>query len=109
MSNAPENPQDEDTTSSEAPESMPVFSSANEDVAKRLPISKLVIWGFVVSLISLIVFGVLGALGVILARQGLQAIKAGTSRGRGLAIAAIVMGLVALAFYAFNFIATRLL
>jgi hypothetical protein len=109
MSNAPENPRDENTTPSALPEAMPVTSSVNESVAQQPPFSKLVIWGFIVSLISLIVFGMLGALGAVLARHGLRAVKAGTARGRGLAIAAIVMGSVAVAYYLFNAIANNLL
>ncbi len=109
MSNAPENPRDENAMPSALPESMPVARSVDESLVQRLPISKMVIWGFIVSLISLVVFGALGVLGVVLTRQGLRAIKAGSARGRGLAIAAIVMGIVGFAFYAFNFIVTRLM
>ncbi|UFS59974.1 DUF4190 domain-containing protein [Subtercola endophyticus] len=76
---------------------------------QRPPFSRLVIAGFVLSCVSIFVFGFLGVLGVVLASQGLRAVRRGLARGRGLAIAAMVIGVVGFVFYAVGLIlnATR--
>ena len=71
---------------------------------RRLPFSQFAIWGFVISCISLFIFGIAGALGFALAGQGLRATRRGTARGRGLAIAGMIIGAVGFLFYAVNFI-----
>ncbi|MCU1480040.1 MAG: hypothetical protein JWQ19_826 [Subtercola sp.] len=71
---------------------------------QRPPFSKLVIAGFVLSCVSIFVFGFLGVLGVVLAGQGLRAVRRGLARGRGLAIAAMVIGVVGFVFYAVGLI-----
>ncbi|MDQ1608087.1 MAG: hypothetical protein QOE16_819 [Microbacteriaceae bacterium] len=70
----------------------------------RLPFSKWTIWGFVLACISLFVFGFLGAIGVVLSARGFRDARRGIVRGRGLAIAGIIVGLVGFVFYAINFI-----
>jgi hypothetical protein len=50
------------------------------------------------------VFGFLGALGVILSARGFRDARRGIVRGRGLAIAGIIIGLLAFVFYAIGVI-----
>jgi amino acid transporter len=77
---------------------------APDSTPGRLPFSKWTIWGFVLACISLFVFGFLGAIGVVLSARGFRDARRGIVRGRGLAIAGIIIGLVGFAFYAINFI-----
>jgi amino acid transporter len=77
---------------------------APDSAPARLPFSKWTIWGFVLACISLFVFGFLGAIGVVLSARGFRDARRGIVRGRGLAIAGIIVGLVGFVFYAINFI-----
>jgi len=74
----------------------------------QLPFSKSAIWGFVISCVSVFVFGFLGSLGVVLSRRGFQAARLGTARGRGLAIAGMIIGMAGFLYYVINFIVHRL-
>ena len=74
----------------------------------RLPFSKPAIWGFVISCVSFFVFGFIGGLGVVLSARGFRAARLGTARGRGLAIAGMIIGMVGFLYYAINFIVNRL-
>ena len=74
----------------------------------RLPFSKSAIWGFVISCVSLLVFGFLGSLGVVLSARGFRAAGLGIVRGRGLAIAGMIIGMVGFLYYAINFVVHRL-
>ena len=74
----------------------------------RLPFSKSAIWGFVISCMSFFVFGFLGSLGVVLSARGFRAARLRTARGRGLAIAGMIIGMVGFLYYAINFIVHRL-
>lgn len=70
----------------------------------RLPFSQMAIWGFVLSCVSIFVFGIIGALGVALSGRGLRAVRQGTARGRGLAIAGMIIGAVGFLYYVISFI-----
>ena len=61
---------------------------------ERLPFSRQAIWGFVIACVSLFVFGFIGALGATLSARGFRETIQGRARGRGLAIAGIVIGAV---------------
>lgn len=70
----------------------------------RLSFSRLVVVGFVISCVSIFVFGILGVLGAALSGRGLRATRQGAVRGRGLAIAGMVIGAVGFLYYAINVI-----
>ena len=74
----------------------------------RLPFSWLAIWGFVLSCASIFMFGFIGALGATLSSRGFRAARQGIVRGRGLAIAGMIIGLIGFLYYAINFIVHRL-
>lgn len=74
---------------------------------ERLPFSKPAIWGFVISCVSLFVFGFIGALGAVISARGFRAARQGTARGRGLAIAGMIIGTVGFLYYAVVFVLTR--
>lgn len=74
----------------------------------RPPFSQLAIWGFVVSCISLLVFGFIGVLGAVLSSYALRGIRAGRARGRGLAIAGWIIGALGFLYYAYSFITAHL-
>ncbi|QNE37198.1 DUF4190 domain-containing protein [Leifsonia shinshuensis] len=81
----------------------PQASAEARPVAPPLPFSQQAIWGFVISCVSLFVFGFLGLLGVLLASRGFRAASQGRARGRGLAIAGMIVGTVGFLFYAVMF------
>jgi hypothetical protein len=81
--------------------------SAAETQPRRLPFSQLAIWGFVISCLSLFIFGIIGVLGVALSARGFRAARMGTARGRGLAIAGMIIGALGFLFYAINFFIMR--
>ena len=72
----------------------------------RQPFSKVAVAGLVLSCISTVVFGALGVIGAILCLRALGPIRAQGLRGRGLAIAGIIIGVLNFAFYAINFFVT---
>ncbi|SEA36048.1 DUF4190 domain-containing protein [Leifsonia sp. 21MFCrub1.1] len=74
---------------------------------ERLPFSKPAIWGFVIACVSLFVFGFIGALGAAISARGFRAARQGIVRGRGLAIAGMIIGTVGFLYYAVVFILTR--
>ena len=71
---------------------------------ERLPFSKAAIWGFALSCLSLLVFGFVGALGASISARGFHAARRGTARGRGLAIAGMILGTVGFLYYAVTFV-----
>ncbi|RKS86760.1 hypothetical protein DEU37_2417 [Microbacterium sp. AG790] len=75
--------------------------------APRLPFSQLAIWGFVISCVSLFVFGFLGTVGAIISAQGARAAIRGRARGKGLGLAGFAIGAVAFLYWAIAFIVTR--
>jgi hypothetical protein len=74
----------------------------------RLPFSKAAIWGFALSCLRLLVFGFVGALGASISARGFHAARRGAARGRGLAIAGIIIGTVGFLYYAVNFVVAHL-
>lgn len=62
--------------------------------------SQLAIWGFVISCVSLFVFGFIGVLGVALSARAFRAARTGLVRGRGLAIAGMIVGTLGFLYYA---------
>jgi len=67
---------------------------------ERPPFSKAAIWGFIISCISLIVFGFIGVLGVVISARGFRAARQGAARGRALAIAGMILGTIGFLYYA---------
>jgi len=51
-----------------------------------------------------IVFGFLGVIGAMLSANGFRAARRGTARGRGLAIAGMIIGTVGFLYYAITVI-----
>jgi hypothetical protein len=80
----------------------PPYAAAG--AAKVLPFSKLAIAGFVISCVSIFVFGVIGAVGVTLSARGFRDARRGVARGRGLAIAGMIIGTIGFLYYVVNFI-----
>lgn len=74
---------------------------------RRLPFSQLAIWGFVISWVSLSVFGFIGALGAALCGRGFRAAAQGRARGKGLAIAGMVIGAAGFLFWAVIFVSSH--
>lgn len=64
-----------------------------------LPFSKQTIWGFVISCVSVFVFGFIGIIGLLLSQRGFRAARAGLVRGRGLAIAGMIIGAAGFLYY----------
>jgi len=75
---------------------------------QRPPFSQLAIWGFAISCLSLFVFGFIGALGAALSGSGFRAATQGRARGKGLAIAGMIVGTVGFLFWAIVFIVSHL-
>lgn len=73
----------------------------------RPPFSRTAIWGFVIGCVGLFVFGFMGVLAVTLSARGLRKTRTLGLRGRGLAVAGIVLGLVDFLYYAFSQIVLR--
>jgi len=74
---------------------------------RRLPFSQLTIWGLVISCASLFVFGFIGALGAAISGQGFRAAAQGRARGKGLALAGIIIGAAGFVYWAIVFLASR--
>jgi hypothetical protein len=84
--------------------SWPELDPARMDVVpSRLPFSKAAIFGIALACVSLFVFGVSGALAVGLSARGFRDARRGVVRGRGLAIAGMIVGFVSFVLYAINF------
>lgn len=66
----------------------------------RPPFSRLAIWGFVISCVSLVVFGFIGVIGVVLSGRAFRSARQGLVRGRGLAIAGMILGTLGFLYYA---------
>ncbi|MEF2976142.1 DUF4190 domain-containing protein [Subtercola sp. YIM 133946] len=82
----------------------PAYSSSPGEslagpVQGRPPFSGMAIAGFAISCVSLFIFGFLGIVGLLLSVAALRRIRTGVARGRGLAIAGLVIGAVAAIFY----------
>ncbi|WP_427170224.1 DUF4190 domain-containing protein [Arthrobacter sp. 92] len=65
----------------------------------RPPFSKTAVAGFIISCVGLVVFAMAGPLGAALSGTGLRRIRERGLRGRGLAIAGIIIGVVDFASY----------
>ncbi|WP_295127688.1 DUF4190 domain-containing protein [uncultured Leifsonia sp.] len=74
---------------------------------QRPPFSQLAIWGFVISCLSLFVFGFIGAMGAALSGRGFRAAAQGRARGKGLALAGMIIGAAGFLFWAIVFIVSR--
>lgn len=68
-------------------------------VRARAPFSKAAIAGFIISCIGLFVFAMAGPLGTAVSGIGLRRARDHGLRGRGLAIAGMVIGVADFAFY----------
>lgn len=68
-------------------------------VKARAPFSKAAVAGFIISCIGLIVFAVAGPLGTALSGIGFRRAREHGLRGRGLAIAGMILGAADFAFY----------
>jgi hypothetical protein len=68
-------------------------------VQKRAPFSKAAIAGFIISCVGLFVFAMVGPLGTALSGIGLRRARDRGLRGRGLAIAGMIIGIADFAFY----------
>lgn len=77
------------------------------DAHARPPFSQLAIWGFVISCISLFVFGFIGALGAALSGRGFRSAGQGRARGKGLALAGVIIGAAGFLFWAVVFVASH--
>jgi hypothetical protein len=87
---------------------IPTAPPAFPPQTQQLPFSQPAIWGFVISCVSLFVFGFIGALGAMIAARGLRAVRLGQARGGGLAIAGMIVGAIGFLFYAVIFIRSHL-
>ena len=76
--------------------------------SESLPFSKAAIWGFALSCLSIFVFGFVGALGASISARGFQAARRGAARGRGLAIAGMIIGTIGFLYYAITFIVVHI-
>ena len=74
---------------------------------QRPPFSQLAIWGFVISCLSLFVFGFIGAMGAALSGRDFRAAAQGRARGKGLALAGMIIGAAGFLFWAIVFIVSR--
>ena len=95
--------QSEPTTSAPSNGAIPAPMPA----APRPPVSQLAIWGFVISCLSLFVFGFIGALGAALSGRGFRAAAQGRVRGKGLALAGVIIGAAGFLFWAIVFIVSH--
>ena len=77
------------------------------DAPARPPLSKRAIVGFVMACVSVFYLGAMGALGAVLCINSLADIRRGRTRGRRLAIAGIIVGLVSFILYGINFFVRR--
>ena len=105
----PEQPAHQQPTQPGQPiQPIPTAPPALPPQAQRLPFSQPAIWGFVISCVSLCVFGFIGALGAAIAGRGYRAARLGQARGGGLAIAGMIIGAIGFVFYAVIFIRSHL-
>ena len=88
-------PRPENPWASDAPQMLDLQAS----VKARPPFSKAAIAGFIISCVGLFVFAMLGPLGAAISGFGLRRAKEQGLRGRGLAIAGIIIGAADFAFY----------
>lgn len=68
-------------------------------VQARAPFSKAAIAGFIISCMGLFVFAMAGPLGVVISSMGFRRARDNGLRGRGIAIAGMIVGVVDFAFY----------
>ncbi len=83
---------------------LPPYPGPADMAPAQPPFSKLAIAGFVISCLSLFIFGWLGVVGALLSSRGLRDARRGLVRGRGLAIAGFVIGCVGFVAYAVIFL-----
>jgi hypothetical protein len=91
---------DEPGNGASFPAAPPVSPYGLADTTPRPPFSRLAIAGFILSCISLFIFGFVGLIGFLLSARGFRAIRRGAVRGRGLAIAGMIIGAFGFLFYA---------
>jgi len=68
-------------------------------VQARAPFSKAAVVGFIISCIGLFFFSMAGPLGTAISGRGFRRARERGLRGRGLAIAGMILGVVDFAFY----------
>ena len=69
--------------------------------------SRYAIWGFIISCVGLLVFAFIGVMGFVLSARGLRETQGRGFRGRGLAIAGMILGLLEFAFYTYTRVLNR--
>ncbi|MFI5086347.1 MAG: DUF4190 domain-containing protein [Actinomycetales bacterium] len=65
----------------------------------RPPFSRQAIAGFVISCVSVFIFGFMGLVGAFMCLRSLRDVRTGRARGRGLAIAGAIIGVLSFALY----------
>ncbi|GAB2730101.1 DUF4190 domain-containing protein [Arthrobacter bambusae] len=93
MTNVPRPPQ------KRWPSDAPQIRNQYAPVQARAPFSKAAITGFIISCVGLFVFAMAGPLGTAISGIGFRRARDHGLRGRGLAIAGMIIGIVDFAFY----------
>ncbi|MHC6222091.1 DUF4190 domain-containing protein [Arthrobacter sp. MMS24-S77] len=81
------------------PSETPQMRNPQGPTQVRPPFSKAAITGFIISCVGLFVFAMAGPLGTAISGIGFRRAREHGLRGRGLAIAGMVIGIVDFAFY----------
>ncbi|MFH5878570.1 DUF4190 domain-containing protein [Arthrobacter sp. NA-172] len=81
------------------PSEGPQIPNPHAPATARAPFSKAAIAGFVISCVGLIVFAAAGLLGAVISVVSLRRIRERGLRGRGLAIAGLIIGVLDFVFY----------
>lgn len=81
------------------PSDAPRIPNPYAQVQARAPFSKAAIAGFIISCVGLFVFAMAGPLGTVISGMGFRRARDHGLRGRGLAVAGMILGVVDFAFY----------
>lgn len=81
------------------PSDQPQAPGRSPMMQTRPPFSKAAVAGFVLGCVGLIVFAFIGPLATVISRVGLNQIRKHGLRGRGLAIAGMILGVADFVFY----------
>jgi len=100
----PPPPEDQAVPSNEPAPHLAPYPLRPAPPSQRLPFSQAAVWGFVLSCVSIFIFGFVGALGAAISARGFKAARTDTARGRGLAIAGMIIGTAGFLYYAVNFV-----
>ncbi|TIH35641.1 DUF4190 domain-containing protein [Subtercola vilae] len=104
MTDLPQLPPDDRPPLPTPRRNMPAATPAFGGSSSEIPLSKQAVASVAIACISLFVFGILGVLAVLLARRALRDVKQGTVRGRGIAIAGMIIGYIAAILYIINIV-----